>query len=110
MHEADDAAARCLSDTHVGHLAPTVEILANGKPIALGVIARDHCQPLETFARAGLAAEEVAKQKRRDEREAAGRAAENFEWTLTRHVFKGDTIASTTEEGFVTRPGPSKFR
>jgi hypothetical protein len=31
-------------------------------------------------------------------------------WTLFRHVFHGDHLVSTTEEGFLRRPGPSKFR
>ena len=32
------------------------------------------------------------------------------EWTLHRIVFKSDHISSETAEGFLTRPGPSKFR
>jgi len=32
------------------------------------------------------------------------------DWTLFRHVFHGDHLVSTTREGFLRRPGPSKFR
>lgn len=38
------------------------------------------------------------------------RQDDEFHWTLTRYVFKGNKLVSQTDEGFLTHPGPSKFR
>jgi hypothetical protein len=34
----------------------------------------------------------------------------DYEWTLHRFTFKGDKLISETQEGFLTQPGPSKYR
>jgi hypothetical protein len=38
------------------------------------------------------------------------RQGADYEWTLHRFTFKGDKLISETQEGFLTQPGPSKYR